>query len=379
MKKTVAIVSAVLVLLSVMGCDGSSKSGSGSSRTDRAITSTEAKPFKYGFISWGTADEHGRTLNAACAWAITAAGGQILQDGSAITAETTIAAVENLIQAGCNMIAFCTYAGEASVPRISRLCQENQVYWTMWDTTIASSDVQNLIASDPYFVGTTNENQYDAGYKTMKTLLEKGARNIIMVKYGVNIPTCDDRTAGGYAAVAEVPGAKVLYEIVTPEDYRKAAQDALVAYPQTDCFFLAGSGSQSAAMAAACQDRGLSNYYIGAFDYFDGMGQMLQEGSLQVINGGHMVTSTFSALMAINSYYGTPLSADKYQITIPYLTLSSYEDYEAYIEFASRGAAYNADEMKQFIKINNSSLTLNSFQDMVSKWSIADIRSRKGL
>jgi ABC-type sugar transport system substrate-binding protein len=200
-----------------------------------------------------------------------------------------------------------------------------------------------------------------------------------MVKYGVNIPTCDDRTAGGYAAVAEVPGARVLYEIVAPEDYRKAAQDALVAYPQTDAFFLAGSGSRAPAIAAACQDRGLKNYYIGVFDYFDGMGEMLKEGTLQVINGGHMITSTFSALMAINAYFGTPLDTAKYQVTIPYLTLTSYADYEAYIEFAAQGAAYNEDEMKQFLKIYNPSLTLTSFQDMVSKWSIADIRARKGL
>jgi ribose transport system substrate-binding protein len=236
-----------------------------------------------------------------------------------------------------------------------------------------------MIEQDPYFVGTTNEDQYTAGYKTMKILLNKGARYVIMVKYAVNVPTCDDRTAGAYAAIKEVPDAKTLYEIVAPEDFRKAAQDALVAYPQTDCFFLAGAGSQSTAVAAACEDRRLKEYHIGAFDYFDGMGEMLKEGQLDVINGGHMVTGTFSALMAINSYFDTPLSDKKYQITIPYLTLTSYDDYQAYIEFAAQGAAYSSDEMKQFLKVNNASLTLESFQEMVGKWGIEDIRARKGL
>jgi ABC-type sugar transport system substrate-binding protein len=213
----------------------------------------------------------------------------------------------------------------------------------------------------------------------MKVLLDKGARNVIMIKYAVNVPTCDDRVAGANAAIKEVPGAKVLYEIVTPEDYRKAAQDALVAYPQADCFLLAGSGSQSTAVAAACEDRRLPAYYIGAFDYFDGMGEMLRTGQLDVINGGHMVTGTFSALMAINAYYGTPLSDKKYQLAIPYLTLTSYEDYQAYIEYAAQGAAYSSDEMKQFLKVNNPSLTLESFQEKVGKWGIEDIRARKGL
>ena len=117
----------------------------------------EQKPFKYGFISWGTADEHGRTLAAATQWAVEAAGGEFVMDGSAVSAEQTIAAAENLIQGGCDIISFCTYAGEASVPQISKLCQENEVYWTMWDTTIADESIQEMINQDPYFVGTANE------------------------------------------------------------------------------------------------------------------------------------------------------------------------------------------------------------------------------
>jgi ABC-type sugar transport system substrate-binding protein len=338
----------------------------------------EVKPLKYGFISWGTADEHGRTLNAAVEWAVEAAGGEFVMDGSAISAESTIAAAENLIQAGCNIIAFCTYAGEASVPQISRLCQENKVYWTMWDTTISDADIRAMIEQDPYYVGNTNEDQYDAGYKTMKAMAEAGAKNTIVVKYGVNIPTCDERVEGATAAAKEL-GVNLLYEIVAPEDYKKAAQDALVAYPDADSFFLAGAGSQSPSLAAAMREAGKNKFYIGAFDYFDQMGDELKDGALTIINGGHMVTGTFSALMAINAYFDTPLSEDKYMVTIPYLTLSSYEDYEAYIQYASQGAAYTSEELQKYLKVYNPDLTLESFQEGVSKWSIADIKERKGV
>ena len=91
-----------------------------------------------------------------------------------------------------------------------------------------------------------------------------------------------------------------------------------------------------------------------------------------------MVTGTFSALMSINALFGTPLSDEQYSVTIPYLTLKSYEDYEAYKQYASEGAAYSDEEMQQFLKVNNPDLTLESFQEGVSKWSIADIMARKG-
>lgn len=340
-------------------------------------TEADVKAFKYGFISWGTADEHGRTLNAAVQWAVDAAGGEFVMDGSAISAESTVAAAENLIQSGCNMISFCTYAGEASVPQISKLCQENGVYWTMWDTTISDADIAAMLEEDPYYVGSTCEDNYQAGYDMLKLMVDNGASQIILFKYGVNIPTCDDRCDGAYAAAADL-GVEIVYEVVAPEDYKKAAQDALVAYPDADGILLAGSGTYSTSMIAAFKEAGKENYYVGAFDYYDQMGENLKSGELTVIDGGHMITGTFSALMAINAYYGTPLSNEKYQVVIPYLTLTSGEDYDAYKEYASEGAAYTSEELQQFLVAYNPDLTLESFQEEVSKWSIADIKTRKG-
>jgi hypothetical protein len=387
MKKITAITLLVLVMFGLLsGCapaDTGNEAGSdgteevGETGDGGEETEVGAKPFKYGLISWGTADEHGRTLTEALKWAVEAAGGEFLLDGTAISAETTIAAAENLIQSGANMISFCTYAGEATVPVISNLCQENGVYWTMWDTTISDPEIQALIDEDPYFVGTTNEDQYTSGYETMKNMIEQGATKVIVFKYGVNIPTCDDRVAGAQAAADEF-GAEFIYEVVAPDDYAKAAQDAITANPEADAAFMAGAGQQAPAVAAAYEAAGIEDYVLGIFDYGDQMGEMFKNGQLNISNGGHMVTATFSALMAINSYYGTPLSDAKYQVTIPYLTLSSYDDYLIYKEYASEGAAYTSEELQQMLKVNNPDLTLEDFQAFVSNWSVADIAERKG-
>ncbi len=344
-----------------------------------AAEDAKVKPFKYGFICWGTADEHGRTLNAAVQWAVEAAGGEFIMDGSAISAETTVAAAENLISAGCDMISFCTYAGESTVPTISDLCQAKGVYWTMWDTEIADQEIAAYIAEDPYYVGCTSEDNLTAGYNTMKTMADAGATNVIIIRYGMNIPTCDDRCTGAMNCIADVGGIEVVSDMIVTENYKSAVANVLLAHPEVNAVLLAGSGTYSASVAEAFREAGIENYVIGCFDYFDAMGDMLKNGTLKVVDGGHMVTGTFSALMAINAFNGTPLSADKIHVSIPYLVLTSGEDYEAYIQYASQGAAYTSEELQQYIVAYNPDLTLESFQEGVSKWSIADIMERKGI
>ncbi|MDY4490993.1 MAG: substrate-binding domain-containing protein [Candidatus Faecousia sp.] len=389
MKKLLAILLACVMLISLTACSGSNdasaqtqtpKTDAPASDSEAAPSNTpEVKPFKYGFICWGTADEHGRTLNAAVQWAVEAAGGEFIMDGSAISAESTVAAAENLISAGCDMISFCTYAGESTVATISDLCQANQVYWTMWDTTISDAEIQAYIDNDPYYVGCTSEDNVTAGYNTMKSLGEAGATNVIIIRYGSNIPTCDDRCTGALNYIQEAGGITVVEDMIiqSGDDYKNAISNVLLAHPEVDSVLLAGSGTYSSSVAEAFKEKGKDTFYIGAFDYFDSMGDMLKSGELTVINGGHMVTGTFSALLAINSYFGSPLSAQKAHITIPYLVLDSYEDYEAYIQYASQGAAYTSEELQQFLVAYNPDLTLDSFQEGVSKWSVDDIMSRK--
>lgn len=393
MKKLLAILLACAMILGLVACTTSEKpkddtkapettTGGADTTPDTAPQGdADVKPFKFGFISWGTADEHGRTLNGAVEWAVKAAGGELIADGSAISAESCVAAAENLISAGCDMIGFCTYAGESVVPTISDLCQKNGVYWVMWDTTISDPEIAEYIANDPYYVGCTAEDNVTSGYETMKTVGEAGGSNVLIIRYGSNIPTCDERCDGAIQYINEKGLTLVDDMIIFTTDaaeYKSAVTNALLAHPEIDSVFLAGSGSKATSIAEAFKSSGRDTFYIGAFDYFDSMGDMLKSGELTCVNGGHMVTGTFSTLMAINAFFGTPLSADKYQVTIPYLTLDSYEDYEAYMTYASQGAAYADEELQQYLVAYNPDLTLDSFQEGVSKWSVDDIIARQG-
>lgn len=387
MKKFFAILLALVMMLSLAACGGNNgdKTPDDQTPTNNDVpdngnvsSSDNSGSFKYGFASWGTADEHGRTLNAATEWAVDAAGGEFVGDAGGFTAEATVASIENLISAGCQMVSFCTYAGEASVPTISDLCREKGVYWTMWDTQIADPEIAAYIADDPYYVGCTFEDNVTYGYDTMKSIGEAGATNVIIIRYGSGIPTCDERCDGGMKYASEA-GITIVDDMIITDtaEYKNAVANVILSHPEVDGVFMAGAGTAATSVAEAFRSAGKDKFYIGAFDYFDGMGDMLKSGELVHINGGHMVTGTFSALMAINAWQGNPLSSDKLEIIIPYLTLKSYEDYEAYMQYASQGAAYTNEELQQFLVSYNSELTLESFQEGVSKWSVADIMARK--
>ena len=47
------------------------------------------------------------------------------------------------------------------------------------------------------------------------------------------------------------------------------------------------------------------------------------------------------------------------------------------MQYASQGAAYTSEELQQFLTVSNPGLTLESFQEGVSKWSVSDIIARK--
>lgn len=385
MKKFFAVLLVLAMVLSLAACGGNNNApASEPSNTDGSANDANTPgdsntgSFKYGFASWGTADEHGRTLNAAVGWGVDAAGGEFIGDAGGFTAEATVASIENLISAGCQMVSFCTYAGEASVPTISDMCREKGVYWTMWDTQIADPEIAAYIAEDPYYVGCTFEDNITSGYETMKAMGEAGATNVVIIRYGSGIPTCDERCNGGIK-YAEEAGITIVDDMIITDtaEYKNAVANVLLAHSEVDGVYLAGAGTASSSVAEAFRSAGKDAFYIGAFDYFDGMGDMLKSGELVCINGGHMVTGTFSALMAINAWQGNPLSKDKIEIVIPYLTLKSYEDYEAYMQYASQGAAYTSEELQQFLTVSNPGLTLESFQEGVSKWSVSDIIARK--
>jgi ABC-type sugar transport system substrate-binding protein len=210
------------------------------------------------------------------------------------------------------------------------------------------------------------------------SLAKLGVKNLVLVKYGIGVATCDDREKGAVKAAQE-KGIKIVYTIIAPDDAKKAMQDVLVSHPETDGLFVLGSteaylSPMSSAITAASK---LGKVKVASIDFSDAMKGMFANKTLDLIYGGHIVTSTFAALMAINAYQKTPLSPKPYKVLIPYLKLTNSTDAESYYKLVVGSTPpYNADELRKFVKANNPSLTLTLFQKLVSQYSIADIQAR---
>jgi len=365
MRRTKFIFACVLVM-AVIGTAGAQGAGK------------KAVPFKFGFSIWGTSDGHGRYVTEATKWAVKAMGGDLVIDTGALSPDAQITSIENLIQAGCKIVSFCAYTGDACIPKIAQLCKDNGVYFVIWDTDITDPKVKQIVEANPYYVGNTNEDQFSTGYDGVAQLAKLGVKNLVLVKYGIGVATCDDREKGALKAAQE-KGIKIAYTIIAPEDAKKAMQDVLVSHPEVDgLFVLGGTESYLSPMNSAIAAAGKSGKVrIASIDFSDAMKGMFASKSLDLIYGGHIVTSTFAALMAVNAYYKTPLSAKPYKVHIPYLKLTSSAESEAYYSLVVGSVPpYNADELKKFVKYYNDGLTLDSFQKMVSQYSISDIQAR---
>ena len=383
MKKLLATLLALALVLALFAACGNAPSSSAPSSSDAdgsgsaALSGDGSIPsFNLGFSIWGTSDSHGRYVTQAAEWC-EALGGTVTVDvAQGFTVEAQMTSIENLIQSGVDMLTFCAYAGESVIPKISQLCQENEVYFALWDTTITDPDIQAMVDANPYFCGTTNEDQEAAGYEAVKILADKGAKNFVLIKYAVGVATCDEREAGAVKALEEL-GLNNVYTIVAPEDVKKSVQDVLTNYPEVDAIVALGgtSGYVTPSIQAIDAVGKKGKVYTAGFDFSDTMGDEMAAGDLSLVFGGHVVTSHFANLMCISAFAGAPVNPDKELLIIPYLTVTSQEDIDNYNQsIVGDTAPYTAEEMLDCI----TGKSFEEFQAIASAYSIDDVVARHG-
>lgn len=387
MKKLISAFLALTMSIGFMtSCDGNQNSDTSATKADETTVSdttkapstepggeTTIKPFKLGFSVWATSDNHGRYVSQAAEWC-EALGGEVIVDVAGVTPEGQIASIENLIQSGADIVTFCAYTGESVIPKISQLCEENGVYFAIWDTTITDPQIQEMVEKNPYFCGTTNEDQVKAGYEAVEVLAEKGAKNFVLIKYAVGVATCDDRETGAVQAIKDL-GLNNVYTIVAPEDPKKAVQDVLTNYPEVDAIIALGSTANYITPAIQAIDAvgKKGKVFTSGFDFSDTMSDEIAAGDLSLVFGGHVITTHFANLMCISAFSGNPINPDKAQLTIPYLKVTSTENIQDYNQYiVGDTPPYTADEMLD--SISNKSFA--DFQDIVNEYSVEDVITR---
>ena len=381
MKKIAALVLSILLALGLLAACSSQPDVSGTSEasqeqesvkaTEEATTTEEAtvseeaemsgelKPFKLGWIGAGSPEMMvGFTTPAK--WACDAAGGEMVIDTSATDAASQISVVENLISAGCNLIAITNFFGDAPMPKISKICNENEVYWVLWDATIADPAILETLENDPYFVGFTQQDQTKIATEGANALIDAGCKNIIAYKYAVGVYTADKRIEV-LQKICEENGVNIVRVIEAPQDAKKAMADALIANPEADGFYAVGG--LAIQMISAIEDANRDMKIVCG--NIEGIDKYFDDGSVIAVHGGLTSSNFVAIMMLINAYNGTPLTtgADTVDIpVIPFTSSKERQDFKMYTEGDDAVAVYGKEDLDMFLKVLNPSLTLEDLQ-----------------
>lgn len=378
----VAVLSVAILMGLLVGCTGQSSPGTDSSNqpqesvqpTETQSSTTQAKvtlkPFKLGWAGAGSADDMVNFIRTV-KWACDAAGGELVTDFSSTSAEALITVVENLISGGCDLISVPNFFGEAPFPQISKICQENQVYWVLWDTTVTDPDIQEILKNDPYFVGFTQEDQIKVGTDGANALVAAGCKNIIIYEFGPGYTT--DQRREGVQKVCDENNVNIVDIIQAPQDPKKAMADSLLAHPEADGFF--ANGGYLVPMVSAIQESG-RDVKVTCCDLFDGIDQYFDDGTLVSVDSGNMSSNFFAVMLLLNAYNGTPLTTGEDTVYIPEFTFTSAEQVREYEEYCQNDTnpVYTSEDLPLFLKALDPSLTLESFQQNINDtWDLDTI------
>ncbi len=288
--------------------------------------------------------------------------------------ETYLAAIENLCAQGVDGIITTNFSGTAVLQGL-KICEENGVYlgvgWSQIDETI-----KDQVFSNDYFVGSSYEDDYNAGYEIIESLIDAGCTNIAPIGYEPGITCHDRRWEGMMQAFEDHPEIKKAGEYRGLE-FTKAVEDYLAADDTIDGIAITLLGIEY------CQEpiksAGKEGQVKIAFcDLSDNCEASLESGETTLAVGGQYVDVVFPFVLIYNALEGTPL--DKVEVPVNFIYCRSGQDFRDYMTYLHDDGvyAYDADEVKALIKSNNPDASSDTLLEMGASYSIEDAIERHG-
>ena len=394
MKRTVSIILALVMMLSMLaacGDSGSSTAGGTPSDSSSAdVTLPDAATVKLGVVIWGTTDALARNATMMMRKIVEAAGGEVVVDTSGTSPETQIQSAENLIAGGCNAIIIVNNSDEM-LPRLAQLCETNEVYFGLMWRKIYSEEIKAQLDACPYYIGNTCEDETEIAERLATNLANAGVTQLAMIGRPIGDTTHDARWQG-VVNVCENTGLDLIAEYrgqggaATAAETMEAVEKFISGYPDLEAIFMTGGTSSQLEGALAALDkhnkRGVIKLAVVDFIDADLMKEYLDDGTLFSIAGGHYVDPLFTTAMLINAVEGNKLSDKPEQINLQFIDFASAEDAVDYYDYVENDAdevyAYTSEELGQLIKSINPDVTIDTIRQTAADYSIADVMTRHG-
>lgn len=300
-----------------------------------------------------------------------------------VTAENTIKATENFIAAGCDGVIVCNFS-EASLVKIGKVCEDAGVYWAQFFRTVGDEQVASQLESCQYYVGRVYEDEFGACYEMGKTMAAKGAKAVALMASQHGDLTFETRAAG-YRQAFEEEGVEIVKEEwdVAVDKSTDVATNLLTAYPEIDGIALTGA-KYAPYVIAAEENLGIDYKMMSGIDFDKTLEEMLSEGSITSIGGGHHSDALFSLLLVYNALNGA-YDADMYPLDVKnnLIFINNLDDYQNYNKYMvgydkdfQNGQTYTAEEIRGFSFKHNPDTKVEDIQNAASTISLQDVIER---
>lgn len=391
-KKMIALLTSMTLVLStiLMGCGSQKNTGETKEQQTEEASSETAQTsdklpekLKIGVVIWSTTDDLGGASARLLNYASDIIGCEMVYNTNISSPESQITATENLIAAGCNAIAICNYSDDI-LPKITSLCEENEVYFTLIWRSISDPEVKEIVEASPYYLGNTCESEEETGYMMGESFHNMGCENIAVITMEKGDATADARDAGFDRACEEF-GMNRISEVrnntLTAEETTKAVENFLASFPELDGIFVTGGSNtilEGVIQALALHNK-TGEVKVACIDFISDLDKYIEEGAIDAISGGHFVDPLFSYMLMVNKLVGTPLSDNCEQIDLNFINLQSPEDARNYYKYCEGDSyPYNEEEIRSMVKYFNSDMTIDKLKEIAAAYSIDDVVSRHG-
>ena len=391
-KKMIALLTSMTLVLStiLMGCGSQKNTGETEEQQTEEASSETAQTsdklpekFKIGVVIWSTTDDLGGASARLLNYASDIIGCEMVYNTNISSPESQITATENLIAAGCNAIAICNYSDDI-LPKITSLCEENEVYFTLIWRSISDPEVKEIVEASPYYLGNTCESEEETGYMMGESFHNMGCENIAVITMEKGDATADARDAGFDRACDEF-GMNRISEVrnntLTAEETTKAVENFLASFPELDGIFVTGGSNtilEGVIQALALHNK-TGEVKVACIDFISDLDKYIEEGAIDAISGGHFVDPLFSYMLMVNKLTGTPLSDNCEQIDPNFINLQSPDDARNYYKYCEGDSyPYNEEEIRSMVKYFNPDMTIDKLKEIAAAYSIDDVVSRHG-
>lgn len=289
--------------------------------------------------------------------------------------ETYLAGIENLCSQGVDGIIATNFSGTAVLQGL-KTCEESGVYLGIGFSQVDEAIKDQVYASD-YFVGGSFEDDYNAGYDLIESLIDTGCTNIAAIGYEPGITCHDRRWDGMMQAFEDHPEIKKAGEYRGLE-FSKAVEDFLASDETIDGIAITLLGMEYCAEPIKSAGRE-GKVKIACCDFSDNSLQGLESGQLACTVGGQYVDVVFPFVLLYNALTGTPLSEDKTEVHVNFITCKTAAEFQDYMTYLHGDTfCWTADELKQVLKAYNPDASAEDLVKMGSDFSVEDTIARHG-